>query len=322
MRRFIIAAAVVSMSVLVGALAIRADRSGRPAPPSVAAWQTAADAVVAELRPGDVVRVVPSGWAEAAAPVAARVGPALDRTLPPDPLVVARGRRLLVLTAGAPPALGVPPAWLAAGPVTELDGGMRLLRFDVVGSPVTVDLLADIGAATVERTGHGGQRRVCRADGQRHRCGGRPWEDVEVRVEDAGGSLRRCLRLHPYPDGGSVSVTFPNVAIDALLLVRAGLLSDAARHERSGPVHLTVRVGGEPAMRATVAGDSWDFGAAHLDTARWRGRRVAVGFEVDAPRERYRDVCLDAYVTGSAVATPDARLLPAERILDAAPAAR
>jgi len=295
-RRIYIGALILLGLVLLtgGALWITLD-PGLPEP-SEAHWSKAGEVIAAGFEEGDGVRIHPFWLQVPSALVAPFDGqrPDVDVSLPPDPIFLATHRRLWQVTAfgrtDAPPVPG--------GELLEersLDGHLTLSLYRLADSPVAVDLLDRLDTATVERFGPGKKRRRCKWNGREHHCNGRPWENVGVSTRQAGGAPRRCMVLHPYPDRGTVAVTWKNVPLAAGVLIRHGFTLDAARNEKGSDATIRVLVDGEKQLEVVEPRNSWEWTPSWIATPQG-GRRATVTIEVTARREEFRDLCLDAFV--------------------------
>ena len=268
-------------------------RSARPGPaaPSADEWFAARGALEPHMGTGDLIVVHPA-WLREAAGLEALGEVAV--TSPADPWDLARHPRVHVVVAVGYPDPDLPD-FLEATDRAELVPGIRWVAYRV-DSPVAADLTDRLDQAVVERWAGDAPPRRCTwsLTRARHECRGKPWEDVSVQVHQVAGSPRRCIMLHPYPDGGTVGVTFPAVPLAARLQVRAGFVIESARREDGSDAGVVVRIDGDAVAQSTVGRNDWAFEAVDVDTTALTGSPHAVTVEGTAQREAFRDLCVDA----------------------------
>ncbi|MBI5501296.1 MAG: hypothetical protein HY907_13710 [Deltaproteobacteria bacterium] len=106
-----------------------------------------------------------------------------------------------------------------------------------------------IGGARARVVPRVGEPRACerRGGGPPLVCGPQPYQEVRASVEKIGGQLRRCVWIHPLPDGAETEVTFPGVlgAVEPWFTLRYGL-TDGAAAVKGGPVRVHVSAGDVP----------------------------------------------------------------------------
>ena len=291
---------MVAVMVVVGGLALWIAVAPVPPAPTADEWRLARDHIKKDFRDGDGIRVHPFWLRDAAAVLGTVQGDRrrpgfVDVSFPPDPLFAAQHDRLWVVSA-----LGRDDAPVPAGAELraedEVAPGLVVGLYDMPPSPVTFALVDHLSEASVERFGPRKIRRTCKWKGGKHRCRGRHWEDVEVVTREAGGSPRRCFVLHPYPDGGTVSIRWKDVKLGAAIVVRSGLTLDAARNERGSPMRLELLVDGHTVASRQHGHHDWDFAETRADTSDRDGQRAEITIEVTARQEDYRDLCVDGYV--------------------------
>ncbi len=304
MKRLSAGLAVVATVILLSAFALWASLEPQPATPTADQWDAARALIAGDYRKGDAVRIFPPWLREAAADLGAPAGhdeamPDFDLTVPPDPMFAARYERLWVVTALDRPGPAAPDG--AELELEEtLDGGLTVQRYLLAASPIEVDLMERLPKARVERWVGDGKRRQCRWRGDKHDCRGKHWENVRVVHQEVAGSPRRCILLHPYPDGGRVSVVFGDVTLSAGLLIRAGFTLEAARNEAGSDATLTVAIDGDEVLSRREAKNGWTFEPSWVDTAARKGEKASISVEVFAEKEAFRDLCLDAFVLARA----------------------
>lgn len=290
--------------IVLSAIGLWLSLEPRPLAPSPDQWAAVRDRIRQDWRAGDGVRVHPF-WLREAAGVLAELEPKPDRpglpdfidvSLPPDPIFVQRHERLWLVSALGRAADAPVPGGDAVLEVEEaLAGDILLRRYRLGESPILADLLDQLEHARVDRR-HGDQRRACRWDGKHHDCKGHPWENVGVRVAEVGGAPRRCLVLHPYPDNGTVSVTWSEVELGAQVLLRVGLTLESARNEKGSEATVVVALDGREVWRHVEPPNAWNWTTATIDTSDRAGERASLRVEVSARQEAFRDLCADAFV--------------------------
>ena len=296
-------AAVVLLG-LVGLASVAIWKSIDPGPPAPTdeEWQAAAELIGSEWKDGDGLRVHPFWLRESAAKLAGDLVDGepprdMDLSLPADSMFEVNHRRIWVVTA-----MGrqddVPG--LVYGHELELDKevapGLVVRRYRMTASPLVVDLREVLADAKVTRAGRRGNARPCRWKNKQHDCQGRSWENVAVGVHEVAGSPRRCFLLHPFPDGGKVTITWKDLELGAGVLIRAGLTIDAARNEKGSDAKVTVSVDGKRSAAWTIPKHSWEHHSRWIPT---RASRGDLSISVTASQEDFRDVCVDGFTLAS-----------------------
>lgn len=292
-------AAIVLLG-LVGLASVSIWKSVDPGPraPTDEEWHLAADRVAAGWEDGDGLRVHPFWLRESAATLAGDLQDGepprhMDLSLPADPMFEVNHRRIWVVSAMGRQD-NVPG--LVYGHELELDQevapGLVVRRYRMTASPLVVDLREVLANAKVTRAGGRGGERPCRWKNKRHECQGKAWENVSVGVHEVAGSPRRCFILHPFPDGGEVTIAWKDLKLGAGVLIRAGLTIDAARNERGSDARLTVSIDGERSAAWTIPKHSWEHHSRWIPT---RATHGSLSISVTAPQEDFRDVCIDGF---------------------------
>jgi hypothetical protein len=205
--------------------------------PSLADWTAAAEAIGADLKPGDGVAFAPPHAGEAR--LVLHDLPAFHLG-PPQLADLARYDRVWLMGAFGNDADDLPPGHALA---QRRQFGAVTLDLVTVGGPKVVgDLYAELEAARVTRRHPDGREEACDFwDGRRWQCGLRqspdltraclaksiaqrlrdkqrdphcgldPWINVGRDVRIIGAEPRRCVWLHPM-DRAEVNVTWPTTA--------------------------------------------------------------------------------------------------------------
>ena len=153
-------------------------------------------------------------------------------------------------------------------------------------------LLDRIGDAHVELQ-RGKQRQPCPRVRDRFQCSEASWNYVGAASYRIDGRLRRCIWAHPAA-GATLWVYFPRTTLTRRLRVNHGLLDDAVRSFPAGaPVHLQLTVDGG-VLRRIVRNNQQGWDLVEIDSAKWAGKSVTVGFGVSSPNVGGRHFCFDA----------------------------
>lgn len=290
-----------------------ADASSRDRVPSADDLTAATDAIRADFREGDAVRVEPSWWVlpwhhlERMGPgTEAWPFPALMASEDFDPVEAYSFSRLFVL-AGFAREPGLPAELRGEGrsPV-EIHRGERVAvtRWELTPGLRLRTLTREWDTLRVERRfGPSEPLTPCKVRGGKHRCGRDGWMDVALESRVVWRREVRWLFVHPGPAGQALEVTWSNLprATDAgptWLYVRAGPSLEAVRHPEGKEVTIEVVVDG-------VTRDRFS-----LDPRRfWMERRAirmpqgadeaSVTFRVTCEEPGWRETMLEADVFAS-----------------------
>jgi len=272
--------------------------------PTEADWAGAAELVRGQLTPKDAITVAP-GWAD----------PLLRLYLGDRITTKISGRadlsafdRLWVLSIRGANASDAPRR---APEFSQTFGRVRVERFDLGPSKVLLDLADSINTARVEiRTEgidelcalrtfppsvvQGGLGGGVVAPRQRFQCDfQRPWLWVGPTViESLDLSPKRCIWTHPQGKD-PVSITFPDIALGARLVLYGGLDYHDERDEQKGPIILRVLVAGKE-VGNFVHRDGDGMARYEVDTrAPFGGKpgRADLRLEVSAPDPYRRSFC-------------------------------
>ncbi len=312
-HRPLAAATLLCFAVVSAALVWNQLRRDATAP-SRESWAELAEALAPALRPGDLVRIVPT-WDLEGLTALQRLRPGdpwpfrdFDWRDPVDPLVFMRAER--VVLAGwskrmdrarreLPSGAG-PPVRLADAP------GLVALGIALPESPLHWSANDHLGEAVVRRLGPGAAVSPCTWNGKEHHCPGRGdwWMQVHRRLSDAGGTARECIYVEPYPSGSRVEVRFPAVPLtpSTVLMLRMGNTIQGARRPEGSDPWVELEVGGRRVLR-----DSWGkndylwipwvlpWTAADTEMA---GLRPEVKLMVGVAEAGWRQICFDLSVLG------------------------
>jgi hypothetical protein len=280
--------------------------SGAPQP-TRADWLAARDHIRQEFRPGDGIRVEPV-WMREGASIVAPLDPktseppsTIDLTTPADPYFVVRHKRLWLVSALDRNAL--PSSWegVTLQGRTTIGDSLVVSRYGAPTSPIETELLSLLSTANVVRLAPGQPPRQCNWREGTHKCRGRSWEDVRIRFAEVAGSPRRCIVLHPYPDGGTLRLSFDEVPLSNSILLRSGLTLEAARRAEGSDVGVVVTVNGEERLQWQEPRNGWKWADHWVDTQSINGMTATIQIDVTALEEEFRDVCLDGYILSSFV---------------------
>jgi hypothetical protein len=294
---FLVLCAVVALAVF----ALWSSLDPGPPEPSQRDWEAAKAVIQDELQPGDGIRVHPF-WLRDAASVLSTLnieGQALgivDLSLPPDPMFAARHKNLWIVSAMGREDLPVPSPFAPFDFEKKISDTMTVRRYPVQNSPLVLDLLKQLSTAAVERWIGSGKRTRCRWIQNRHKCPGEAWQDLRVEHKEVGGSPRRCLVMHPFPDQGTVGITFPNVTFSKGILVRSGFTLEAARRAQGSDANVVFRVNGLQVASRVASRNAWEWAPTWIETAHLQGQSGTFSIEVSAVKQDYRELCLDAYL--------------------------
>ena len=279
--------------VALVAAGLGALRTGVRGEPGTEDWRAARDLVRQGFEAGDGVRLEPWWQRDAVQVFGESGGPdvEIDSSFPPDPLYVARHRRLWVVSAPGhgedpPPVEGLTE--LRKEPVA---GGVTVRRFDAPPSPILVDLTTRLHLATVERWWGTGSRRRCTWDSRSHDCGGRRAENVAIETVEAGGSPRRCIVVRPSPGTGSVSLAWAHVKLGSSLVLRSGFTATSARAESVSDARISALIDGREVASGLLSAGEWRWTPSRVATE--PGRVADVALEVSATANPAPELCLD-----------------------------
>ena len=291
--------------VLIGLVALAAitlwiTLDPGPSEPNQAQWKEAASVIADEFKPGDGIRVHPFWLVDSAAVLSGisnegyRPG-IIDLTLPPDPMFVARHKRLWVVSALGRSDIPA-PSGLEHSFQKQSDGLIEIRRYNIPPLTGFVDLMTLLPKATVVRYGGRSKKRACHWNGSMHNCNGRNWENIKIEHKHVGGSPRRCIVLHPYPNRATVALTFPSVKLAGGLLFRAGFTLEAARRDEGSDTSLKITLNDAVVHERVEPKNSWRWKSVWIDTTDQRGKNGVITFEVSAEKEAWRELCIDGYV--------------------------
>jgi hypothetical protein len=297
------AAVVLLVASAVGFAATRAGRDART--PGSTSLSQAAAAIRAGFAEGDGVAFVPAWSAvqpwlfeDALAPHGVGL---LDVWVPSAPLEAwtlhGVDRLWVVATHDAAhravAELGLQPA-LQEG----LGEGTTLLRFDgtdALAGEVAYAFRAHLKDALVQRgdPNRPEKARRCRWQGDKHRCSGPWWKDVDVRLAEVGNTRRWCMFAQPDRAEGTLMMRWDEVPRAGRIEGRFGNVLWAVRNDAGSTVRLRVRVGGEAIAALDVA--PGDFRWHRFEAAippRLQGQPIS--FELDGDDTTWRQTCFDA----------------------------
>ena len=264
-------------------------------------WEAAKSVIQDEFKPGDGIRIHPFWLRDSAAILSTltvqghAVGD-VDLSLPPDPMYAARHKYLWIVSAMGRDDLPLPSADAPLEFERKISESMTLSRYKVQNSPLVTDLLEQLPTATVERWIGSGKRTQCRWNQDRHKCRGEAWQDVRVEQKEVGGSPRRCIVMHPYPDRATVGVRFEKVKFSKGILIRSGFTLEAARRSQGSDATIIFRVNGQQVASRIAGRNAWEWAPTWVDTTQHDGKIGTFSVEVSAVKQDYRELCLDAYV--------------------------
>lgn len=264
-------------------------------------WHRAAAFVSEALTEADAVTVAPT-WADPVLRHTLGARLSLSQVAPSD---LAAHERLWALSIR-----GHRPASAPERPPdhTRRFGRVHVFRWDLGPSPVVYDLLAHLEDADV-LLGEGDTARPCRLRTGQPRGGGlgagparparrfecdarRPWLWVGRTVnEDLDLVPRHCVWQHPAGET-PVRTRYHHVPLGDHLVLYAGLYYEHEREREGGPVHVQVRIDGEPAGHMVHRdGDGWKRMEVRTEG---RGTHGTVEVAVTAPRPHLRSLCWSA----------------------------
>jgi hypothetical protein len=302
---------LLSAVVIVAGGALWYSLDMPPAAPRYEQWLEARDVIKADFRDGDGIRVEPIWLREGAAIVSTMDEPLgqpptfVDLSEPPDPMFGAKHGRIWLVSAMGRTDV---PHYLknaAVGFEQKVGDDLLIRRFDMDGTLLRVDLLDRLPTARIERRAPDGKRRFCtwKKQARHHHCHGHSWENSKVDLYEVGGAPRRCLNLHPSPDRGIVSVTFPKVPLSAGIWIHTGFPLEAARREEGSDALVVIRVDGQEKARRVEPKNGWSWTGTWVDTSDADGTRADVTIEVSADNVSYRNLCMDGYIVSERPST-------------------
>jgi hypothetical protein len=256
--------------------------------PSRLDWAAVRALLERDARPGDAVALAPA-WAERAREVVPAAVPIVART--------GRGEDLP----------GVRRVWLLSLPrapgydwQTELElvsrsarstpslrlGAIEVTRHELAYPTLPLAFLPDrLAHAEVALGG-----ASCPPDGPGFTCGDSPAIRVERAVREVDGSPRPCLTATlSAPADAPLTIAFPGVPVGRLVRGHAGAVG--ARRALAAPVRIAVRIDGEEAGAAELAGAG--FAPFEVDTGHLAGRLHTVTLVLTSPGAP-GTLCLDA----------------------------
>lgn len=182
------------------------------------------------------------------------------------------------------------------GPPTLEDdvGRVRVLGFDLGGPRVTYDFRERLERASV-RLVRGGEVTPCDQPTRGGlRCRGRQaWQRVTREWHLVSENGDEVIWAHPPPRGEVLEISFSDVPLGDVLVVRAGHTRKGKDRARA-PVRLAILVGGEEAGHLVVP-PRFDFAAEEIDTSRFSGQRLDVVFRIDTDDNGSNHFAFDAY---------------------------
>jgi hypothetical protein len=173
-------------------------------------------------------------------------------------------------------------------------GDVQLMKLSTGAPTVVDDLAARLTTATIQLT-KGGTITPCdKRSGDGFRCEGRKgWQRVsrERRLVTENGDL--VVWAHPPPKGERLEITWPGVALDEQLIIRAGFARKGANWAKA-PVRLRVRVGDEE-IASLEREPAFDFRADIVDTQAFAGQKRPVTFWIDTRNNSKAHFAFDAF---------------------------
>ncbi|BDG05774.1 serine/threonine-protein kinase [Anaeromyxobacter oryzae] len=260
--------------------------------PAAMDWAALRALVERDARPGDALALSPA-WAERARLAAPGTVPVLTPASWADDDVPGVKRAWLVSAPRAPGfSWRTEKALLARAsrndPPIPL-GALEVTRYELAAPELPLAFLPDRLSRAEVQLGDA----PCARDGVGFRCPTADGGTVEVvrTMREVGGAPRPCLTAPAEAGAGApLTITFPALPIGRTLRGHAGIAGDPAR-ARDAAVRIAVRIDGEEAGAADVAGAGWRTFA--IDTGRFAGRMREVALVVGAPGPT-GPLCLDA----------------------------
>jgi hypothetical protein len=288
------------MIVLAGAASLVAQLYVFPSDVEPGDWEEPADYILERLGDEDGIHVHP-GWTHDPLPHLEEVG---DQLMPQkDPV---RGdiqdlRRIWVLTETArlEEALATLP-YTPSRPDTTEFGDVTVVKTTVPSSArYSYELLDHLDEASVGRVSEDSVEE-CKnwsESDRRWDCGSRDqWLYVGEHFDTLADDPHECIWAHPLDGGRTLHITFPDVPLQELLRIRAGLTYRASISKDTKPVDMTVRVGDETRIDHTYGARESTWFPHDLDTTELDGETRDVVVEVETSKTKNRWFCFNGWV--------------------------
>lgn len=197
--------------------------------PDDAAWKQAAARVRADHRPGELIVFAPR-WIDPVGRLHLGDLISIDMAGRLDAARYGVIWELSIRGARAPETAGRTPT------ATASFGGVTVRRFEQAAAEVLTDFAPAVRTATV---------------------GGAPARGPDHVLAEVGFAPHRCAQIVP-PSGGSVTLTYANVALGSSLAIGAGLADVFTRRDVRAPASLAVAIDGrEVASLRFGVDDGW-----------------------------------------------------------------
>jgi hypothetical protein len=247
--------------------------------PTDADWRSAAAAVRAGFRPGDLIVAAPA-WADQV--MRLHLGDLVPIKMAARLDDARYGRVWEVSQRGA-------TAGEARGAVASSTrhGALTLRRYDRRPAAVTFDFFDQWSRARVARAEPGRGERACERLPDRFQCPDLGFNFVKPQLLEIGTTMRNALYAQPV-GGATVVVEYPQVPLGRELAIGGGLHHVWLRKYGDGLVKLRVLVDGREVGR-TEAGNRSGWRVDHFDTSAFSGKPATVRFEItsDKPFSRH-----------------------------------
>jgi len=262
-------------------------------------WKSAAQYVLEEIGPDDIVNVQPN-WSEAPYPYLTDVGGQILRQESPllEDIHDFENLWLLVETPRLDATLATMP--FGASDIKSFDT-ISVARITIpADNPVAYDLLANLEDARVERVDPEGKTLTsCKNWDKRNRAWhcGRPdrWIFVGEDYRTLGIDPHRCIMANPPKAPQRWRITFEDIPLNDIFRFRSGIAFIGARSRRGTDVHIRVSVGDKWSQERVIPARETSWDAIDFDTAELAGQQADVSVEIwsEAVFERY--VCFNGF---------------------------
>ncbi len=182
--------------------------------------------------------------------------------------------------------------------VVATSGPVKLMKLSTGAPTVVDDLAARLKTASIQLTKGSAVTTCSKPSGDGFQCDGRKgWERVtrERQLVTENGDL--VVWAHPPPRGERLEITWPEVQLDDVLVVRSGFARKGASWARA-PVRLRVRVG-DKEIANLEREPAFDFATERLDTKAFTGQRLPVTFWIDTRDNSKSHFTFDAFTAGA-----------------------
>jgi hypothetical protein len=268
--RLLPALLVASLAIVETAVALTAPSRA----PSDADWASAAQAVRAGFRPGDLIVAAPA-WAD---PI---LRLHLGDLIPPEVAGRLDDDRFARVWEFSQRGARAPAAAGGAVAFDRRFGALTVRRIERQAESVAYDFVARWADARVSRRDATGGTVICRTVGDRIQCPDLSDNFVHRQIVEVDTRLREALLTQPIARA-AVVIEYPAVPLGRVLVVATGLHDVWMRKAARGTVEMKVVVGDQAQTLPTTDDDS-GWARTRIDTRARAGQIAPVRFEITSP---------------------------------------